>query len=41
MDKDKKYAIATGFSRKSKTWKNLLVTWGELVEKISETRRTA
>lgn len=41
MDKDKRYAIATGFSRKSKTWKNKLVTWGELTEKLSETRRTA
>lgn len=41
MDKDKKYAIATGISRKTKTWKNKLVTWGELVEKLSETRRTA
>ena len=41
MDKDKKYAIATGISRKTKTWKNRLVTWGELVEKLSETRRTA
>jgi predicted P-loop ATPase len=41
MDKDKKYAIATGLSRKTKTWKNTLVTWGELVEKLSETRRTA
>lgn len=41
MDKDKKYAIATGLSRKTKTWKNTLVTWGELTEMLSETRRTA
>lgn len=41
MDKDKKYAIATGISRKTKTWKNKLVTWGELTEMLSETRRTA
>ena len=41
MDKNKKYAIATGFSRKAKTWKNRLVSWDELVEKLSETRRTA
>lgn len=41
MDKDKKYAIATGLLRKTKTWRNTLVSWGELVEKLSETRRTA
>ena len=41
MSEERKYAIATGLSRKTKTWKNRLVTWGELVEKLSETRRTA
>lgn len=41
MDKDKNYAIATGISRKTKTWKNRLVTWGELTKMLSETRRTA
>lgn len=40
MDKDKKYAIATGISRKTKTWKNTLVSWGELVERLSRTERT-
>lgn len=41
MSEERKYAIATGLSRKTKTWKNTLVTWGELVGKLSETRRTA
>ena len=41
MDEERKFAIATGLSRKTKTWKNTLVTWGELTEKLSETRRTA
>lgn len=41
MSEERKYAIATGLSRKTKTWKNRLVTWGELVGKLSETRRTA
>lgn len=41
MSEERKYAIATGLSRKTKTWKNTLVSWGELVEKLSETRRTA
>jgi len=40
MDKDKKYAIATGLSRKTKTWRNTLVSWGELVERLSRTERT-
>lgn len=41
MSEERKYAIATGLSRKTKTWKNRLVTWGELTEMLSETRRTA
>lgn len=37
---ERKYAIATGLSRKTKTWKNTLVSWGELVERLSRTERT-
>lgn len=37
---ERKYAIATGLSRKTKTWKNTLVGWGELVERLSRTERT-
>lgn len=40
MDKDKKYAIATGISRKTKTWKNTLVSWDELTKRLSRTERT-
>lgn len=37
---DKKYAIATGLSRKTKTWKNTLMSWEELVKRLSRTERT-
>lgn len=40
MDKDKKYAISTGISRKTKTWKNTLVSWDELTKRLSRTERT-
>lgn len=40
MGEERKYAIATGLSRKTKTWKNTLVSWGELVERLSRTERT-
>lgn len=33
--------IATGRSRKETAWKNRNITWAQLVEKISETHRTA
>lgn len=36
----KKYNIATGLSRKTKTWKNTSLTWDELVKRLSETTRT-
>ena len=37
---DKEIALATGRSRKEKTWRNREMTWGELVEKLSQTHRT-
>lgn len=40
MSEERKYAIATGLSRKTKTWKNTLVSWEELVNRLSRTERT-
>lgn len=40
MSEERKYAIATGLSRKTKTWKNTLVTWKEFTERLSRTERT-
>lgn len=37
---DRPLAIATGNSRKTKTWKNISMTWGELLARLSETVRT-
>lgn len=34
------YIIATGLSRKTKTWKNQAVTWDDLVNRLSKTTRT-
>jgi predicted P-loop ATPase len=40
MSEERKYAIATGLSRKTKTWKNTLMSWEELVKRLSRTERT-
>ncbi len=40
MSEESKYAIATGLSRKTKTWKNTLMSWEELVNRLSRTERT-
>lgn len=37
---DGSIAIATGASKKAKTWKNRTIAWSELVEKLSNTTRT-
>ena len=37
---DGSIAIATGASKKAKTWKNKTIAWSELVEKLSNTTRT-
>lgn len=37
---DKQLDIATGVSRKTKTWKNKPVAWSELLDRLSQTTRT-
>ena len=37
---DKQLDIATGVSRKTKTWKNKPVKWSELLDRLSQTTRT-
>ena len=37
---DKQLDIATGVSRKTKTWKNKPVRWSELLDRLSQTTRT-
>ena len=37
---DKQLDIATGVSRKTKTWKNKPATWSELLARLSQTTRT-
>lgn len=41
MKHDGELAIAVGRSRKETKWKNKDITWSELVQKLSETTRTA
>lgn len=38
---DKELDIATGVSRKTKTWKNKPVRWSELLDRLANTTRTA
>ena len=38
---DKVLDVALGNSRKTKTWKNKTTTWGELLERLATTTRTA
>lgn len=40
MKHDGKLDIATGLSAKTKIWKNEKITWGELVQKLSEEHKT-
>ena len=37
---DKKLDVALGNSRKTKTWKNKTITWGELLNRLATTTRT-
>ena len=38
---DKALDVALGNSRKTKTWKNKTLTWGELLDRLANTTRTA
>ncbi len=37
----KEYSIATGLSRNTKIWKNIKITWSELIKRLSQTQRTS
>lgn len=41
IQNDKELDIATGVSRKTKTWKNKPVRWSELLDRLASTTRTA